>query len=163
MERLLVVAVLGVVAVAISLVLQRRRPDALTPVRWPVPTTVDRRDFANPGAPWLVAVFSSATCNTCAKAVRDASVLASDQVAVDDVEVGARGDLHRRYGIEAVPTIIVADELGAVRASFVGPPTASDLWGAVAELREPGSTPEPHLGQPGGPVGPTEPTERPAG
>jgi hypothetical protein len=28
-----------------------------------------------------------------------------------------------------------------VRASFLGPGTATDLWGAVAELREPGSTP----------------------
>ena len=153
MERLLVVAVLVAVAVAVSLVLQRRRPDALTPVRWPVPTSVDRRDFTRPEAPWLVVVFSSATCDSCAKAVRDASVLASDAVAVDVVEVGERGDLHRRYGIDAVPTIVVADELGAVRGSFVGPPTATDLWGAVAELREPGSTPEPHLGQPPDPAG----------
>jgi thioredoxin-like negative regulator of GroEL len=88
-----------------------------------------------------VAVFSSATCQSCAKAVEVARVLESDQVAVDDVEVGARKAVHDRYGIEAVPTIVVADGDGVVRASFVGPPTATDLWAAVAEVREPGSTP----------------------
>jgi hypothetical protein len=33
-----------------------------------------------------------------------------------------------------------------VRAAFVGFATATDLWAAVAELRNPGSTPEPGLG-----------------
>ena len=31
---------------------------------------------------------------------------------------------------------------GAVRRSFVGEPTATDLWAELAELREPGSVPE---------------------
>jgi hypothetical protein len=72
-------------------------------------------------------------------------------VAVDDVEVTARRDVHERYGIEAVPTIVVADADGVVRASFVGPPTATDLWAAVAEVREPGSAPpecSQHFGSP---------------
>jgi hypothetical protein len=33
-----------------------------------------------------------------------------------------------------------------VRRAFVGAFTATDLWAAVAELRDPGSTPEPDLG-----------------
>jgi hypothetical protein len=37
-----------------------------------------------------------------------------------------------------------------VRASFVGPPTATDLWAAVAEARQPGVSPEPGLGRSGG-------------
>jgi hypothetical protein len=116
-----------------------------------VPTQLDRRDFSRPDSPWLVAVFSSATCQSCAKAVGVARVMESPQVAVDDVEVGARKDVHDRYGIEAVPTIVVADAEGVVRASFVGPPTATDLWAAVAEVREPGSTPgecQQHFGSP---------------
>ena len=120
---------------------RRQRVDRPTQPKWAVPTQLDRADFARPEAPWLVAVFSSATCQSCAKAVGVAQVMASDQVAVDDVEVGARKDVHDRYGIEAVPTIVVADAEGVVRASFVGPPTATDLWAAVAEVREPGSTP----------------------
>jgi hypothetical protein len=34
-----------------------------------------------------------------------------------------------------------------VRRGFVGAFTATDLWAAVAELRDPGSTPEPSLGE----------------
>jgi hypothetical protein len=40
-----------------------------------------------------------------------------------------------------VPTALVVDAEGVVAASFVGPVTATDLWAAVAEAREPGSTP----------------------
>jgi hypothetical protein len=41
---------------------------------------------------------------------------------------------------------VIADAAGTVRASFLGPVTATDLWAAVAECRETGSTPEPDLG-----------------
>jgi hypothetical protein len=143
---LLVVAVVAIAAV-VALVLDRRRPEAPTQALWAVPAQLDRADFARPAAPWLVAVFTSATCDSCAKAVDKARVLASENVVVEEVEVGARPDVHRRYHVDAVPTIVVADEEGVVRASFVGPPTATDLWAAVAEAREPGSSPEPGLGQ----------------
>jgi thioredoxin-like negative regulator of GroEL len=111
-----------------------------------VPTQLDRADFARPEAPWLVAVFTSATCDACAGTASKAAVLDSDEVAVAEVEAARDADVHRRYGVDAVPMVVVADAEGVVRASFVGPPTATDLWAAVAELREPGSSPEPHLG-----------------
>ena len=142
--------VLVVLAVAVAVVLQRRRPDPPTAPRWAVPAQVDRADFTGRDAPWLVVVFTSATCTSCRRAVAAAGPLATAEVAVQEVEVGAHGDLHRRYGIDAVPTVVLADGGGVVRASFVGPPTATDLWAAVAEARDPGSSPEPELGRPGG-------------
>ena len=153
MERLLVVVVLVALAVVVARVVERRRPDAPTQPQWSVPSQLDRADFARPEAPWLVVLFTSATCASCAKARRDAAVLESVEVAVQEVELAADPELHRRYAIDAVPTIVVADRDGVVRASFLGPPTATDLWGAVAEGRDPGSTPEPHLGQPGAGAG----------
>src|SRR3954447_24562156 len=135
-ERLLVAAVLVVVAVVVAVVLERRRPDAPTAGSWAVPAQLDRGDFDRPDAPWLVLVFSSTTCDACAGTVDKARVLESDEVAVQEVEALAGKDLHTRYGIEAVPMVVVADDEGVVRASFVGPPTATDLWAAVAELRE---------------------------
>ena len=138
----MLLAVAGVaVAAVVAWVVQRRRPAPPTQGRWPVPTQLDRDDFARPDAPWLVAVFTSATCESCAKAVSQAMVLEAAEVAVQEVEVGADGNLHRRYAIEAVPVTVVAVTDGVVRASFVGPPSATDLWAAVAECREPGSTP----------------------
>lgn len=147
MSRVVIALVLVAVAVVIALVLDRRRPDAPTQAVWTVPHQLDRADFAGVGLPWLVAVFTSATCDSCRGTFAKAVVLACDEVAVDEVEVTARKDLHDRYGINAVPTLVVADAEGVVRASFVGPPTATDLWAAVAEVRYPGSSPEPHLGQ----------------
>lgn len=146
MERLLIAGVVVAVAVVIALLVDRRRPDAPTSPRWAVPTQLDRADFARPEAPWLVAVFTSSTCDACADTAAKAAVLAGDEVVVDEVEAVARRDVHRRYAIDAVPLVAVADAEGVVRASFVGPPTATDLWAAVAELREPGPSPEPHLG-----------------
>jgi hypothetical protein len=139
----LVLAVaLALVAVGAALVLQRRRPDAPTDAaRWTVPAQVDRADFSRPDAPWLVAVFTSATCHTCAATSDKARQLDSHDVAVEEVEVSAAPALHRRYRIDAVPIVVVADADGVVRASFVGPCTATDLWATVAELREPGSVP----------------------
>lgn len=143
MERLVIVVVVAVVAVVIALVVQRRQP-AAEPVRtgYNVPGQLHRPDFTRPDAEWLVAVFSSATCSTCAAVWDKVRVLESEAVAVQDVELTAHRELHDRYRIDGVPTTVVADAEGVVRASFLGPATATDLWAALAELREPGSVPE---------------------
>jgi hypothetical protein len=141
-ERLVIALVLAAVAVAVAAVLQRRqRVDAPVRTGYAVPDQLDRGDFDRPEAPWLVAVFSSATCRTCAGVWEKARQLASDDVVVQEIEVGQARALHQRYRIEAVPTTVVADVAGVVRASFLGPVTAADLWAEVAELREPGSVP----------------------
>lgn len=143
MTSLLAAAAVIVVVVALAFVLRRRQgSDAPTQPQWQVPTQLDRNDFVRPEAPWLVAVFTSSTCHVCADVARKARVLESPEVAVHDAEFTAARDLHRRYGIEAVPTLVIADAAGVVRASFLGPVTATDLWCAMAEVREPGSTPK---------------------
>ena len=63
-----------------------RRPDPAR--RGRCPTLIDRADFARPDAPWLVAVFTSATCAGCHDVVAAAEPLASDAVVVDEVELG---------------------------------------------------------------------------
>jgi hypothetical protein len=137
--------VIAAIAITVAVVVSRRtnhRGDGADPViAYGVPAMLDRNDFVRPDAPWLVAAFSSSTCLSCADAWDKVQLLESDDVAVQEVEAIERRDLHQRYGIEAVPMVLVADEDGDVRASFIGPPTAADLWAVVAELREPGSTP----------------------
>jgi hypothetical protein len=145
--QLAIAVVLVAVVVSIAALLRRRRPSAPTQSHWEAPVQLDRSEFDRSDAPWLVVVFSSSTCHTCADMVHKSQVLASDAVAVQEVEAGASADLHRRYGIEAVPITVVADGDGVVRAAFIGPASATDLWAAVAELREPGSSPEPGLGR----------------
>jgi hypothetical protein len=136
------VVVLAVVAVVVAYVVQRRQaPAAPTPTGYNVPDHVDRADFARPEAPWLVAVFTSATCSTCAGTWEKARLLDSDVVVTEEVEVSARQDLHGKYRIDGVPATVVVDAEGAVQASFLGPVTATDLWATLAELREPGTLP----------------------
>ncbi len=142
MERLVIALALAAVALAIAALVQRRqRPDAPVRTGYAVPAQVDRHDFARADAPWLVAVFTSATCDACRGVWERAQPLASDAVAVQELEHQADRALHDRYLIEAVPTTLVVDAEGVVAASFVGPVTATDLWAAVAEAREPGTMP----------------------
>ena len=63
----------------------------------------------------------------------------SDEVSVAVASFQARKDLHDRYEIDAVPCLVIADHEGVVHAGFVGPVTATDLWAAVANARQPGS------------------------
>lgn len=142
MERIVLAVILALVAVGVAAVLQRRqRADAPLRTGYAVPAQLDRHDFARPDAPWLVAVFTSATCNTCQGVWERAQPLESAAVAVQQLEHQAARALHDRYGIEAVPTTLVVGTDGVVAASFLGAVTATDLWAAVAEAREPGSTP----------------------
>lgn len=142
MAQILVVLVLLAASVGVATLLRRRGADAPEQgASWAVPAQLDRADFDRPSAPWLVTVFSSATCLSCQGTWAKAQVLASDEVAVQEVEAVERKDLHDRYGVDAVPMVLVADAAGTVVRSFVGPPTATDLWAALAELREPGTVP----------------------
>jgi len=141
-DRVIVAVVLAAAAIGVALLIQRRRADVPTqPRNYDAPVQLDRSDFDRPEVPWLVVVFSSATCSTCDDVVTKAEVMASPQVVVQVVEAVRDGPLHDRYGIEAVPIAVIADSDGVVRASFVGPVSATHLWAALAEAREPGSLP----------------------
>ncbi len=142
MDRLLLLLVVAALAAAVAHLLQRRRPDAPVRTGWTVPEQIDRDDFARPEAPWLVAVFTSESCDACAAVAATAAPLASDAVEVQVVEYGEHRDVHDRYGIDAVPLVVIADAVGVVRADHVGPVSATHLWGSLAEVREPGSNPD---------------------
>lgn len=146
MINVLVVIVAVLVALTIAWAAKRRKPEPPTQGGFHVPTQLDRADFAA-STPWLIAVFTSATCDACKDVLNKALVMQSDQVSVVNVEYQTDKLVHERYAIDAVPTLVVADGEGVVRAGFIGPIKAQDLWAAVAECREPGTTPEPHLGR----------------
>jgi len=146
-DRLAIAAAILVVVLVVAFLI-RRRPAAAPPRDvYPVPRQLDRADFPRPDAPWLVALFSSTTCDSCGALPPKLVALVSRAVAPCEVEASARGDLHRRYEISAIPMTVVADADGVVRRAFVGAFTATDLWAAVAEVRAPGSSPEPTIGE----------------
>jgi Thioredoxin len=145
--RIGIAAVLIAAAIAVAFVLQRRRPVAPPRDVYPVPRQLDRQDFRRAETPWLVALFSSTTCESCDGLMAKVAALESADVAICEIEYHAQPDVHGRYEIAGIPTTVVADGDGVVRAAFVGAFTATDLWAAVAEARAPGSTPEPELGE----------------
>lgn len=131
---LAVVAVAAAVAFAVR---RRMRPEAPTqPRSFSAPSQLDRADFTDPSTPWLVVVFTSATCDACALVAAKAQALASPEVAVQLVAHQEQRALHDRYRIEAVPTLVLADRAGVVRYHHLGPITATDLWADVAKARD---------------------------
>ena len=137
MLQIVIAAAVVAVGTVLGAVLRSRRAVAApTQPRLEVPAQLDRSDFPNMHAPWLVAVFSSASCNACADVMHKAAVLQTSEVAVVEVEFGAARALHTKYGIEAVPLLAIADARGVVHHGFAGPMSATDLWAAVAEVRD---------------------------
>jgi hypothetical protein len=133
-----IVLIVGAVAIAavVAFLIDRRRPAKPTNPPARVPSQLDRSDFSRPEAPWLVAVFTSATCYSCAGVLERAGHLDSPDVAVQELEVSRDAFLHDRYAIDTVPTLVVADTEGVVRRWFVGPVTSTTLSSALTELRE---------------------------
>jgi hypothetical protein len=69
--------------------------------------------------------------------MRKASVLASKEVVVQEAEYVRDRKLHDRYGIDAVPALVIADSQGVVQFGHLGPVSATDLWAAMARCRDP--------------------------
>jgi hypothetical protein len=141
-QQLIFVVAAMAVALSIALVLKGRKSDAPTQAGFEIPIQIDRNDFEDPHSPWLVVVFTSATCHTCTDVVTKAEVLSSSEVAVQRIDYTVNPALHKRYRIDAVPLLVIADVDGVVQKGFIGPLKAQDLWAAMAECRDPGSTPE---------------------
>jgi hypothetical protein len=137
MDRLLLALGIAVVAAVIALVMRGRGTDAPTQATGRIPEQLDRADFAEPDKPWLVVVFTSATCDACRDVRSKAEVLATGEVSVAVSEYPRHKAIHERYRIDAVPLVVIADDRGVVRKSFLGPVSATDLWAGVAAAREP--------------------------
>lgn len=143
------VAVAGLVALFASRIRsghwfsRPRREVSESPPTHHVPDRLERGDFARPDAGWLVAVFTSDSCSSCAQVWRLARRLEGPEVAVQRVEVKHEAALHARYGIDAVPLTVIADQDGVTRRSIAGPTTESALRAALAEAAAATDPPSP--------------------
>ena len=136
MIRFVIVGVVVVIALLANLWQRKRQVDAPTQGATEVPSQIDRSDFVRPDAPWVVLAFTSATCQTCSDIERKVRVLETNSVAIQILEYAAQRELHERYTIDAVPTVLMADANGVVQANFLGPVSATDLWAALARARD---------------------------
>ncbi len=136
MIRFVIVGVVVVIALLANLWQRKRQVDAPTQGASEVPSQIDRADFTRSDAPWIVLAFTSATCQTCSDIERKVRVLETNSVAIQILEYTAERELHERYKIDAVPAVLMADANGVVQANFLGPVSATDLWAALARVRD---------------------------
>ena len=129
-------------AAALNFFVSRRKPDAPSQTSRTVPQQLSRDDFDSAEKPWLLAVFTSSTCDACQDVATKAKVLASKDVVIQIIEFQEMPNLHARYSIDAVPTTVIADHRGVVQYGVLGPVTATDLWAAMARCRDPKSSTE---------------------
>ena len=129
-------------AAALSFFVRRRKSDAPSQTSRTVPQQLSRDDFGSAEKPWLLAVFTSSTCDACQDVATKAKVLASKDVVIQIIEFQEMPNLHARYSIDAVPTTVIADHRGVVQYGVLGPVTATDLWAAMARCRDPKSSTE---------------------
>ena len=87
-ELLLRIGAIAAVVLVAALVSWRRRTTTAAPTqpRGAIPAQLDRSDFDSPEMPWLVVVFTSATCSACEDVAHKASVLVGREVAVQEAE-----------------------------------------------------------------------------
>ena len=132
--RLAAVTVLTLVAVGIAIVLQRRRPDPPTAPSYRAPSQLDRDDYVSAPGQLLVALFSSATCDSCPRAweaIQRVLGVFSEGFVTQRIDVQDNPDLHERYRIDGVPSTIIADTEGIVIQAFFGPVTPQQLTEAL--------------------------------
>ena len=134
MERLAIAAVLVVIALAVAFVAQRRSGAAASGVpHSSVPASVDLGLLGLDAGPAIV-VFTEETCRTCAAALEAVRASAGTDLPVAEVPFGAERELHRRHGIDTVPTTAVVDAEGHVVDGWIGRVDVSGLAAALAQV-----------------------------
>ncbi|MFV0257077.1 MAG: TlpA family protein disulfide reductase [Acidimicrobiales bacterium] len=135
-DRIIALLALTAVAVAVALVLQRRRADPPSAPSYRAPTQLDRDDFDQPPSPRLVVLFASDSCQTCPgawAAVVEACGPDGPRAGVPHTRVSVEGspELHQRYRVDAVPTTVIADADGVVVQALFGPVGVDDVVHAI--------------------------------
>ncbi len=126
-----VVVGLAAASVVAYIVERRSRTSPSTFTGTVVPQLVDRSDFDEPRAPWLIAVFTSDSCNACAEVLARARSAASDDVVIHEIEFVRDRLLHEKYDVDAVPMTLLVDRTGAAAASWLGPLNLDELHTAI--------------------------------
>ena len=134
MERLAIAAALVVLAILVASLAQRRRSAAVSAApRSGLPGAVDLEAAGIAAGPALV-VFTEETCRTCAAAIAVVTGPVGAGLPVAEVPFGAERELHRRHGIDTVPTTVVVDADGQVVDGWIGSVAVSELAAALEHV-----------------------------
>ena len=132
MVRLLIAFTLILISVSIAVIVERRKVENPFSVkRNQLPTLVPPQDFGlEPEA--AIIVFTESTCRSCSAVLALLRGPAAANVTVAEVEYGENLDLHRKYGIDTVPTTVLVERDGNVVEGWIGKIEVGELARALA-------------------------------
>jgi|TARA_B110000444_G_scaffold117953_1_gene110980 thioredoxin-related protein len=132
MVRLLIALSLILLSVSIAVIVERRKVENPFSVkRNQLPTLVRPQDFGlEPEA--AIIIFTESTCSSCSAVLALLRGPAGANVVVAEVEYGENSELHRRYGIDTVPTTVLVEGDGNVVEGWTGKIEVGELARALA-------------------------------
>ena len=134
MSRLLIaIAIAGGVSLVAVLVNRNSSSQLISVRRNALPTRVPATEVGLDAGPAII-VFTESTCDSCQEVIRLIRGPAGAGIPVADVEFGAEPGLHRRFGIDTVPTTLVVDRGGSVVSGWTGRVDVGELAAALAEI-----------------------------
>lgn len=151
--RFVVLVVLALIAAVVAWRLQQRRPDPPSAPSYRAPTQIDLVDvglaeLAEPGSTSAddsirsspvpnrpiggVIVFGSVLCSSCEGVWETTQRVSPPTFATKLINVEDDPEVHKRYRIDGVPTLVVVDKEGVVHNAFFGPVTDEALAEVLA-------------------------------
>ena len=132
MVRLLIALTLILVSVSIAVIVERRKVENPFSVkRNQLPTLVPPQDFGLESEAAII-IFTESTCRSCSTVLALLRGPAGANVAVTEVEYGENPELHRKYGIDTVPTTVLVEGDGNVVEGWTGKIEVGELARALA-------------------------------
>ena len=131
MSRVIVLVLLSSAASLTAVLLRKLNKRNFLTSGWSIPGHLSREDFRFTNEPWLVVIFSSESCETCKPLVAESMKLSSLGIAIQEIAVETNKDLHEKYGIDAVPMLLLVDKFGVVRSSHLGPTNSEEVRNSI--------------------------------
>ncbi len=131
---IVLIVVIGLVAFSVSALANRRTPDRPSVPKSILPYQLDRADFNDPNIEWIIALFTSDTCDACELVLQEVSKISLPNIVVQNINYATNKPLHARYEIDSVPILLLADAQGIVRWSFAGVPPSIAISEALVKL-----------------------------
>ena len=131
---IILIALIATTAFGVSSLANRRTPDSPSVPRAIMPYQLDRTDFNDPSFEWIFALFTSNTCDACELVISQISLFSLPNLAVQIIDFADNKELHQKYEIHSVPSLLLADHQGVVQWSFAGVPPNIALSEALTNL-----------------------------
>ena len=131
MSRVIVLVLLSSAASLTAVLLRKLNKRNFLTSGWSIPGHLSREDFWFTNESWLVVIFSSESCETCKPLVAESMKLSSLGIAIQEIAVETNKDLHEKYGIDAVPMLLLVDKFGVVRSSHLGPTNSEEVRNSI--------------------------------